>query len=43
MACVAAWAYGGGSVVHGEPELVSGRQEMLENVVNDYLYSKDIA
>jgi xylose isomerase len=26
----------------GEPELVSGRQEMLENILNDYIYGKDI-
>ena len=26
----------------GEPKLVSGRQEMLENILNDYIYGKDI-
>ncbi|MCP4645243.1 MAG: xylose isomerase [bacterium] len=26
----------------GEPELISGRQEALENTVNEYLYYKDI-
>jgi len=26
----------------GEPELISGRQEMLENILNDYLFGKDI-
>jgi len=31
------------AIKNGEGELVSGRQEMLENIVNDYLYGKDIS
>lgn len=32
-----------GHTMKGEPDLVSGRQEMIENIVNHYLYRKDIA
>ena len=32
-----AWA-----MKEGEPELISGRQEALENIVNDYLYSRKL-
>lgn len=30
------------AVRQGEPPMISGRQEALENVVNDYLYGKDL-
>jgi hypothetical protein len=30
------------AVEQGEPALVSGRQELLERVLNDYVYSPSI-
>jgi xylose isomerase len=30
------------AIKEGEPELVSGRQEMLENIFNDYLFNTDL-